>query len=965
MKNTYKYISLLLITVLSLFASHTNAQSKSKITGTVYDSETGETLIGVNVSIEGTFIGSATDIDGNFVIVNVAPGNYTIKASYVSYADKRIEGVIVEAGKTISLRFDLSPESFGLEEVTVTAEALKNSDAALLSIQRKAVGMQDGISAQMIANSGSGDAAGAMTKVVGASVVGGKYVYVRGLGDRYTNTQLNGLELPTSDPDKKSFQLDLFPAGLLDNITTLKTFTPDKPGNFSGGLVDVSTKGIPDNLFFSLSAKQGLNTQASFQNLLLGESGSNDWLGFDDGSRNAPVLLSNRTVDEFPSANAARFNSEIAQDLDLLANSMNSTFLPQEREVGTNQSYSISLGNRHTFMKDVTFGYSASYSYSMNNSGYQNGQNARYDLLGMYDETQELTPIQVLNDQKGSQSVDWGALGTAGLIIGQSSKINFSYLRTQSGENTGRYLNGYWEQFNSSDIELRSRVNQFVERNLDSYQLSGKHKFAFLNNVQLDWNTAIQSNGQSQPDARFIASDARFVRDDISGLVVDTLLGNSKSQHPRPARLFRDLSESKRSGTIDLTIPVNLSFADFKIKTGGLFENTSRFFTERRYEYEQGSGFDMNTFDSEAAFLNTRGIIGYDSRNRAQIGNYVKSATTDRSSYDADQTIGAYYGMLEFSMGDFKVVTGARLENTDLETVSRDTTLFDEDRFGVIKQGDILPSLVLIYSYSKNVNFRAAYSKTIARPTFRELAPYISFDFVGDNLFRGNAQLERTLITNYDLRYEWYPEPGEIITVSGFFKRLEKPLERVLKFEISEKAESIQNVDLGTVLGIEFEFRKNLGAISPRLRNFSLTTNLTFVNSVVDIPESELIQMRQTNPNPETTRPLAGQSPYIINTDLTYSNTNNGITSTLSYNKFGDRLSRVTLGSAPNVYERSYSSLNFNFNKRLNKSLTLNFSATNILDPDIKFTQVFKGEEYIFQKYRLGRTIILGIKYDL
>ena len=320
MKNTYKYISLLLITVLSLFASHTNAQSKSKITGTVYDSETGETLIGVNVSIEGTFIGSATDIDGNFVIVNVAPGNYTIKASYVSYADKRIEGVIVEAGKTISLRFDLSPESFGLEEVTVTAEALKNSDAALLSIQRKAVGMQDGISAQMIANSGSGDAAGAMTKVVGASVVGGKYVYVRGLGDRYTNTQLNGLELPTSDPDKKSFQLDLFPAGLLDNITTLKTFTPDKPGNFSGGLVDVSTKGIPDNLFFSLSAKQGLNTQASFQNLLLGESGSNDWLGFDDGSRNAPVLLSNRTVDEFPSANAARFNSEIAQDLDLLAN---------------------------------------------------------------------------------------------------------------------------------------------------------------------------------------------------------------------------------------------------------------------------------------------------------------------------------------------------------------------------------------------------------------------------------------------------------------------------------------------------------------------------------------------------------------------------------------------------------------------------------------------------------------------
>jgi hypothetical protein len=962
-KNTYKYISLIII-VLSFFASHAKAQSKSKITGTVYDSETGEALIGVNVSIEGTFIGSATDIDGNFVIVNVAPGTYNLKASYVSYSDKRIEGVIVEAGKTVNLRFDLSPESFGLEEVTVTAEALKNSDAALLSIQRKAVGMQDGISAQMISNSGSGDAAGAMTKVVGASVVGGKYVFVRGLGDRYTNTQLNGLELPTSDPDKKSFQLDLFPAGLLDNITTLKTFTPDKPGNFSGGLVDVSTKGIPDNLFFSMSAKQGFNTQASFQNLLLGESGNKDWLGYDDGGRNAPELISSRTSSDFPSSNAARFDPVVAQDLDLLANSMTSTFLPQEREVGMNQSYSISLGNRHTFLKDVTFGYSGSYSYSMNNSGYKNGQNARYDLLGMYDETKELTPIQVLNDQKGSQSVDWGALGTAGLIIGQSSKINFSYLRTQSGENTGRYLNGYWEQFNSDDVELRSRVNQFVERNLTSYQLSGKHNFAFLNNVQLDWNSAIQSNGQQQPDARFIASDARFIRD-VNGLVVDTLLGNSKSQHPRPARLFRDLSETKKSGTVDLTIPINFDFFDVKIKTGGLYESTSRYFTERRYEYEQGSGFTMNTFNSEAAYLDTRGIIGYDSRNRAQIGNYIVSATSDRSSYDADQNIGAYYGMIEFSEGDFKIVTGARYEKTDLETVSRDSTLLNEDRYGIIKQNDILPSLVLIYSYSKNVNLRAAYSKTIARPTFRELAPYISFDFVGDNLFRGNAQLQRTLITNYDLRYEWYPEAGEIITVSGFYKRLEKPLERVLRFEISEKAESIQNVDLGTVLGIEFELRKNLGAFSQSLRNFSLTTNLTFVNSVVDIPESELVQMRQTNPNPETTRPLAGQSPYIINADLTYANTTYGITSTLSYNKFGDRLSRVTLGSAPNVYERSYSSLNFNFNKRLNKSLTLNFSATNILDPDIKFTQEFKGEEYIFQKYRLGRTIILGIKYDL
>jgi len=963
-KNTIKYISLIII-VLSFFASHTNAQSKSKVTGTVYDSETGESLIGVNVSIEGTFIGSATDIDGNFVIVNVAPGTYTIKASYVSYSDKRIEGVVVEEGKTINLRFDLSPESFGLEEVTVTAEALKNSDAALLSIQRKAIGMQDGISAQMISNSGSGDAAGAMTKVVGASVVGGKYVFVRGLGDRYTSTQLNGLELPTSDPDKKSFQLDLFPAGLLDNITTLKTFTPDKPGNFSGGLVNVSTKGIPDNVFVSISTKMGYNSQATFQDLLLGERGKQDWIGFDGGFRAAPDLVTNTSNSEFPSATQARFNVGKADTLNLLANSLSSTFLPQKREAMPNQSYSISLGNRHLLFKDLTFGYSASYSYGMTFSGYQNGENSRFNLQGNINEVGSLFPIQVLNDQKGSQNVDWGGLITAGIIAGQHSKINFSYLRTQSAENTGRYLNGFWEQFNSDDVELRSRVNQFIERNLDSYQLSGKHNFAFLNNIQLEWNSAIQSNGQDQPDLRFISSDARYVRDFTSGLVVDTLLGNDNSQHPRPARFFRDLEETKRSGTVDLTLPFSFSGLQFKAKTGYLMEQTERYFTERRYEYLQGNGFFLNQFDTEEAFLSQRGILGYDSRNRPQIGNYLTSATTERSSYDAEQSISASYGMLEMSYGDIKVVTGARFESTNLETISRDTTLGDQDRIGSIVQDDILPSIVIIYSLSDNVNIRAAATRTIARPTFRELAPYISFDFVGDNLFRGNAQLERTLITNYDLRYEWYPSPGEIVTVSAFYKLLNNPLERVIRFDIAEKAESIQNVERGSVLGIEFEFRKNLGAYWKPLSNFQLISNLTFVQSVVDIPESELVEMRQTDDNPPTSRPLNGQSPYIVNIDLNYFNSTYGINSTISFNKFGDRLSRVTYGSTPNVFERSYSMVNYNISKRVGKSISLSFSANNLLNPDIKFTQEFKGEKYIFQKYSLGRTFVFGFKYDI
>ena len=312
-----------------------------------------------------------------------------------------------------------------------------------------------------------------------------------------------------------------------------------------------------------------------------------DWIGFDGGFRAAPDLVTSASNSEFPSATQARFNVGKADTLNLLAKSLSSTFLPQKREGMPNQSYSISLGNRHLLFKDLTFGYSASYSYGMTFSGYQNGENSRFNLQGNINEVSSLFPIQVLNDQKGSQNVDWGGLITAGIIAGQHSKINFSYLRTQSAENTGRYLNGFWEQFNSDDVELRSRVNQFIERDLDSYQLSGKHNFAFLNNMQLEWNSAIQSNGQDQPDLRFISSDARFVRDLTSGLVVDTLLGNDNSQHPRPARFFRDLEETKRSGTVDLTLPFSFSGLQFKAKTGYLIEQTERYFTERRYEYLQ------------------------------------------------------------------------------------------------------------------------------------------------------------------------------------------------------------------------------------------------------------------------------------------------------------------------------------------------------------------------------------------
>jgi TonB-dependent receptor len=283
---------------------------------------------------------------------------------------------------------------------------------------------------------------------------------------------------------------------------------------------------------------------------------------------------------------------------------------------------------------------------------------------------------------------------------------------------------------------------------------------------------------------------------------------------------------------------------------------------------------------------------------------------------------------------------------------------------GRLDNSDILPSASLVYSINDNINIRTAYTKTLARPTVRELMPLITFDFAGDFLFQGNSRLERTLITNYDFRFEWFTGPGEILAVSAFYKDLENPMERVIRNDIGNNATSIQNVASGTVRGIELEARKSLGFINEKLEDFTFSGNLTLVDSEVDISEVELINIRAANPDAPATRQLFGQSPYIVNVDLQYQN-DSGLSSNLSFNRFGDRLSLATGNATPNVFERAYTTLNWNLSKPLANGITLSLKANNLLNPLIKQSYEFKGQEYIFQSFRQGVAFSASIKYSI
>jgi len=934
------------------------AQSTGTITGTVVDAETGETIIGANVVIEGTTTGASTDIDGKYTIRGIEEGTYTFVFSYISYQKQTVTGVEIVAGEVLTLDVALNTETEELGDVVVTADAILDNEAGLLRQRQKSIAFSDAISAESISRTGSGDAADALKKVVGASVVSGKYVYIRGLGDRYTSTHLNGSELPSADPNRKSFQLDMFPSNLLENIVTLKTFTPDKPGNFSGGLVDISTKDFPERLSFQLTASTGFNTQSSFSDLAIGDPGDTDFLGYDNGRRSIPdeVMDYISSGNEIPSLRDTRSDPEATEILDRLSKSFNNEFRPREQSSTMNQSYGISLGNQFPlFGNDL--GYTASFSYSQGYSGYDDGGVSRYDLVGNYYDSELLARRLDVSDVSGERNVDWGGMANLSYRLNPNNRVSLRYLRTQSGTAEGRYLEGFQQDI--PDALFQTRTVQYTERSLQTWQLSGKSYFENFLKTTIEWKGSTAYNIQDEPDLRYFTTQVDTFP---SGAV---LYSSPTNNFQRPGRFYRDLEESNRTAGVDITIPfTSFNNNSANLKFGGSILDVDRDFNERRFDfYTDTRNFSLNDVEGDVdAFFDSVGVLGYTNSGRPRFGNYVQDASTDRSNYDAKNRTDAAYLMTELPLTDWlKLIGGVRLEKMELEVVSQDTSL----DAGRLSNTDYLPSLNAIISLSDNMNIRTAYTKTVARPTFRELAPYITFDFVGGLLFQGNAELKRTLITNYDVRWEYFTGPGEVLAVSGFYKELQNPLERVIRTDIGNDALSIQNVEEGRVFGLEMEVRKNLGFLSHGLRHFNLSTNLTLVRSEVNIPELELIVAREARPDAPTTRDLQGQSPFIFNLDLGYANPEIGFTSSVSYNKFGDRLSIVAEGATPDIYERGYGSLNFTANKKLLGNFELSFKASNLLDPEIKQSQLFKGDEYLYSAYQTGRTFSLGIKYIL
>jgi len=973
-------------TLFSLLIVGVTLGQTGTIKGVVQTREDGVTIWGASVYIAGTIYSSYTEEDGSFILENINPGTYNISTEDFTTGDSALTaGIIVVAGETTFVTVKVGVSVKLGEIIQISYEQPKSETvAAALEEEKSETKTVTIVSSADFKAKGDSKVADAAGRASGVTVEGGKYVYIRGLSDRYSKTLLDGTEIPGLDPNRNAVQLDMFPTSFVQSLKVVKTFTPDLPGDFTGGLVDIRTKDFPDSMVVSVSAGLKYNTQASFNNnFLSSQKSGTDFLGFDGGLRSLPVVVTNFIENKsFPQYVKALGDPSVAANLEAASDLMNDDMVPTTGSSLTPFNFGATFGNTIKINQkgdslglktQRKFGYIFGMNYRSSLSYYNDGTTNVYDLAGDLTEKSELNPQRLMAMERASEEVLLGAISKFGFEFNPRNNIGFSYLKNQSGKNTASIAQG----MNIDDeFFYRSQRMGYTERSMDNFILTGTHKQkekkstdSRFSSMTLDWAYAFTMSSQEEPDLRFFNDN--FDAD-----------GNAEfreQNYTGPVRYWRDMQEFNNDAKINLTIPVQLdSSRVMKLKTGASFVNKNRAFDEKRLDYRMGPNavYNGNLVDF-LSDVNT-GWLANDA------GVYLVDQTNEVNNYTGLSNVISGYVMAEIPFTSrLNTVIGARVESTNFEVQSQKVG----SEPSTLSALDVLPSINLSYNLveakeqkdtAKNglgeLKMRMSYSTTLARPNFRELAPFAVEDFVNNSIVIGNPDLVLTEIDNYDIRFEYYPKSGEQLSIAGFYKDFTNPIEQITSPTAANIEYTWVNNSKGRLCGVEFELRKGLDFISKKLNNFSAAGNLTLVKSLADVNSEELNLIRGNDPDHLDTRPMFGQSPYIINGTLSYKNDSSGIKANVSFNVFGERLVLVTKGGLPDIYELARPSLDFNLSKEFSKKLKLTFRAKNLLNPDFK--QVYKvktesakylistdDESFVYRNYKTGVNISLGVSY--
>jgi len=880
------------------------------IIGRVIDAKSGQPLTEVGVQIVGTTRGAQTGLDGRFRFSAVPAGTITIQVRRIGYQPKTITGLYLEAGRTVEQVISMEHAMIVLDAVVATADNERGSVNATLNEQRNATAIISSLGQEQISKSPDSDAAQALQRMSGTTIQDGKFLAVRGLDPRFTTASLNGARLPSPEPERKVVPFDIFPANLLQAVTTSKTFTPDQPGDFAGGAVDMKTREAPFETVRSYSVSFGFNDAIVGRTLLSAPATGTEWLGFGGAARRLPA----------PLAGEGNLNGTYSQaEYNQFVSSFRNAWSARQESGRPATSASMTAGGEAS-VAGRGIGYVGSFTYS-------NSQEVRADEVRAFAVPTPAGGTDVVDRYTGStgrESALWGGILNLSTLVGTRNRLTFNNTFTRGADNEARFETGFDENI-ALPFEL-TRL-RYVQRAVLSSQLGGEHELDDRHHVK--WSATGSRVTRVEPDR----SEVAYASDNLSANPF--LFGSSEGA----VRTFGDLSEYNVNGTVDFSIRFG-DGGDNLLKVGALGRYTSRDSRVDAYSLLASLPRSEREQQPEEIFgPNYTGVA--DSVFRVV-------ALSQAGSYNAADVVGAGYAMADYRLTErVRLVGGARFEMQQLRIDAQPA--FGSADIVKPSYSDLLPSLAVNIDLTGRQVLRFSASQTLARPEYREVVPIASRDVLGGEQFRGNIALRRSLIQNVDARWEFYPSSGEVLSVAAFAKHFDDPIERVYRGTSGTRVTTFENARSASNIGAELEIRKSLDFVG-FLAPWTAFSNLTYMKSSIDIGS-----VGAGSVQPE--RAMVGQAPYVVNSGLTYASDADGLSATVLYNVVGRRIFAASLLPLPNVYEEARHVVDVSVRFPMFRGLKGKIDAKNLLDAPYEVTQGTVQREF----YRAGRSVSFGM----
>ena len=946
-----KYFTLALtFLIVGLFSSAATAQTGA-ISGTIQDDNNNpvkEFTVRLNVANKAT-----VDFEkGTFIFSALAAGTYTVEIKAPGFETFKSENIIVAEGQTANTLAILKTKSQTTGDVRVERKSDKNKgDMEVTKMQINQAGVVDGINKNTFIKTPDTRVSQVFKRVSGASVQDNKFVVVRGLSDRYNFALINGAPLPSTESDRKAFSFDIFPSNMLENLFIMKSATPELPGEFAGGVIDIKTVEPRSEKFQNIQIGMGYNTISTLKDFKTYNGGATDITGFGTNARSIPNGL----------PNTAEFASLTAQQKADLAKLIPSNWSTSRGTALPNGSLQYSVGNKIKLQDKKSLSYVFAYSYSNANN---------FSLVTRREFEEQATGVVTKNELKDSAYTK--SILNTGLLnlkfdLSKKTELQLKTLYSVSSDDKVNTRQGKRDMDIESMYNERSTNIWYTQNNLLTTQLLGKHDFK--DDWKFNWTVGYSNVKRDIPFLRRMV----YQQVDTTLPYFAVIQNNDISTLGAGNMFWSTMSENISSARYDLSKQIGGDNSKNYLKFGGFHQYRGRDFAARNLGFSKYDPAGSSSFNSNLLLLPADQIFSIENLGLMANGDggfKLEEGTNVDDSYDASSLLNAVYALIDTKVfSKLRVVGGVRAEayQQKFHYVEFGS---NADKYLDTTVIDLLPSINLTYKFTTRFQWRASAARTVSRPEFRELAPFTFYNFLNDNLASGNPQLKRATINNYDTRVEYFPGKGQVISVSGFYKTFENPIELLLRTGTSGTPELyFNNIAKATSYGAELEYRMNLGWMNRTDSNSVFSRTTFYTNASLIRSAADLSAFAGLEEYPGSTRPLQGQSPYILNVGLFYESQQDFVMN-FSYNYVGQRIAIAGSIQEPSVWENGRHVLDFQIGKTWKEKYELKLNCSDLLAQDLVFFQDInknkrydKGVDSAWQEITFGQTITLSFKY--